>query len=54
MHIFRSWITLPGIDVMDLPETIRSQIPSFPDTDLRGFTGGIASRIRFHVLFIIH
>lgn len=32
-----------GIETLDLPATIRSQIPSFPDSDLRGFSDGFAS-----------
>lgn len=31
-----------GIDVLDLPTSIRGQIPSFPDSDLRGFSDGFA------------
>jgi len=32
-----------GISVLDLSTTTRSQIPSFADEDLRGFSGGFAS-----------
>mmetsp|Transcript_7863 Transcript_7863/g.11718 ORF Transcript_7863/g.11718 Transcript_7863/m.11718 type:complete len:668 (+) Transcript_7863:194-2197(+) len=32
-----------GIDVLEMPTYTRSQIPSFPDSDLRGFSGGFAS-----------
>ena len=34
---------ISGIDVIDLSITTRSQIPSFADEDLRGFSGGFAS-----------
>jgi hypothetical protein len=34
---------LGGIRVLDLSTTTRSQIPSFADEDLRGFSGGFAS-----------
>ena len=34
---------LPGIDVTDMAKSNRNQIPSFPDEDLRGFSGGFAS-----------
>lgn len=33
-----------GIDVLDMPTYVRSQIPSFPDSDLRGFSGGFACK----------
>eukprot|EP00604_Paraphysomonas_vestita_P001611 CAMPEP_0174822304 /NCGR_PEP_ID=MMETSP1107-20130205/14895_1 /TAXON_ID=36770 /ORGANISM="Paraphysomonas vestita, Strain GFlagA" /LENGTH=466 /DNA_ID=CAMNT_0016040871 /DNA_START=484 /DNA_END=1884 /DNA_ORIENTATION=- len=32
-----------GIDILDMATTTRSQIPSIPDDDLRGFWGGFAS-----------
>mmetsp|Transcript_8789 Transcript_8789/g.14972 ORF Transcript_8789/g.14972 Transcript_8789/m.14972 type:complete len:537 (-) Transcript_8789:143-1753(-) len=32
-----------GIETLDLPTSIRAQIPSFPDSDLRGFSDGFAS-----------
>jgi hypothetical protein len=31
-----------GIDIIELTTTTRSQIPSIPDSDLRGFWGGFA------------
>ena len=31
-----------GIDILDLPAQPRGQIPSIPDSDLRGFWGGFA------------
>lgn len=39
---------LAGIDSMDIPTTIRTQIPSFPDFNLRGFMGGFASKYIRH------
>ena len=32
-----------GTDVVDLTTVTRNQVPSFPDEDLRGFSGGFAS-----------
>jgi hypothetical protein len=32
-----------GISILDMPSTTRNQIPSFPDTQLRGFSFGFAS-----------
>lgn len=29
-----------GIDILDMTTAVRSQIPSIPDSDLRGFWGG--------------
>lgn len=37
---------LAGVDYMDIPNTIRTQIPSFPDFALRGFMGGFASKLQ--------
>mmetsp|Transcript_7911 Transcript_7911/g.13110 ORF Transcript_7911/g.13110 Transcript_7911/m.13110 type:complete len:630 (+) Transcript_7911:171-2060(+) len=34
---------ITGVDFIDIPTTIRTQIPSFPDFSLRGFMGGFAS-----------
>jgi len=34
---------IEGVDFIDMPTTIRTQIPSFPDFTLRGFMGGFAS-----------
>jgi hypothetical protein len=39
---------LSGIDSIDIPTTIRTQVPSFPDFKLRGFWGGFASK-RHHL-----
>lgn len=33
-----------GIDVLDLTTSVRAQIPSFPDSDLRGFSDGFACK----------
>eukprot|EP01038_Epipyxis_sp_PR26KG_P007496 gene7496-10213_t len=35
--------SLKGIDYIDLTVTTRNQIPSFPDFELKGFSGGFAS-----------
>lgn len=32
-----------GVQVLNAPKTIRAQIPSNPDNELRGFSGGFAS-----------
>lgn len=40
MNIF----DIDGIDVIDLPTAIRSQIPSFPEHNLRGFSGCFACK----------
>lgn len=34
-----------GIDILDLSAAVRSQIPSIPDSDLRGFWGGFPCKI---------
>ena len=39
MNIF----DIGGVDLIDLPTAIRSQIPSFPEHNLRGFSGCFAS-----------
>jgi hypothetical protein len=36
--------SLSGVDYIDIPTTIRTQVPSFPDFKLRGFWGGFASK----------
>jgi hypothetical protein len=40
-----------GIETLDLPTSIRAQIPSFPDSDLRGFSDGFACK---YLKFIPH
>lgn len=35
--------SLTGVSYLDLPTTLRSQVPSLEDNDLRGFKGGVAS-----------
>lgn len=42
---------LNGIDFIDIPTTIRTQIPSFPDFKLRGFMGGFASKCAFNAMY---
>jgi hypothetical protein len=39
-----------GIDILDLTTATRSQIPSIPDSDLRGFWGGFACEFSFFLL----
>jgi hypothetical protein len=41
MNIF----DIEGIDVIDLPTSIRSQIPSFPDVNMRGYSDCFACRL---------
>lgn len=35
--------SISGVDFIDIPTTIRTQVPSFPDFKLRGYWGGFAS-----------
>lgn len=47
-HIVRlnmNQYSISGIDGLDLGKILRTQVPSFPDTDLRGFIQGFACKL---------